>query len=179
MRADKDRFTFSPLLLAISTLFLFGWLSSYPALVMLVLVWGLALAAPVLIAVVALLPILVTSIRRKRWRRLASWMMLPIVFAVMIAAPNLVLGFFGRIGDYLHLLANKSSYEAEVAALPPESHLRVFDWGGWAGINTFLIYDGTDQIVLPAGYRESGNLFDQCAGRVVHIMGHYYRCNPP
>jgi len=71
MRADKDRFTFSPLLLAISTLFLFGWLSSYPALVMLVLVWGLALAAPVLIAVVALLPILVTSIRRKRWRRLA------------------------------------------------------------------------------------------------------------
>jgi hypothetical protein len=179
MQTDEDRFTFLPLLFAIFTLFLLGWLSSYPALVMLLLVWGLALAAPVLIAVMALLPILVNSVRRKRWRRLASWTTLPIVLAATIAMPNLVLGFFGRIGDYLHFLANKSSYDAEVAALPSESHLRIFDWGGWAGINTFLIYDGTDQIALPTGYRESGNLFDQCAGHVVHITGHYYRCNPP
>jgi hypothetical protein len=179
MRTEEDRFTLWPLLFGIAALFLGGWPGSYLFTSVWPLILFLLLVISVLIAVIVAFAIIVRSAWLRNWRKSASWMMLLVVAAAAIAAPDAVFGPFGRIGDHLHVLANKSSYEAELAALPSESHLRVFDWGGWAGINTFLIYDGTDQIAFPRGYRESGNLFDQCAGHVVHITGHYYRCNTP
>lgn len=69
---------------------------------------------------------------------------------------------------------------------PPKSTgsgFAVYDWSvGFAGsANTFLIHDVTDQIALPMAQhtqpRGSENGFgEECAGKVRHLLGHYYVC---
>jgi hypothetical protein len=58
-----------------------------------------------------------------------------------------------------------------------------YDWsvGLAGGPNTFLLRDPTDETSLPLEQHKylaaSKNSFEeQCAGRVTHLFGHYYRC---
>ena len=59
----------------------------------------------------------------------------------------------------------------------------VYDWSvGFAGgPNTFLIYDMTDEIALPPNLHKQpieseGGFGEYCAGKVTHLLGHYYVC---
>jgi hypothetical protein len=58
-----------------------------------------------------------------------------------------------------------------------------YDWSvGFAGgPNTFLIYDATDEIALPYKLHKQPIAFergfgDVCAGKVTHLLDHYYVC---
>jgi hypothetical protein len=61
----------------------------------------------------------------------------------------------------------------------------VYDWSvGFAGQNTFLIHDRTDEIALPLALHkhplsDENGFADICAGKVQHLLGHYYICNFP
>ena len=83
---------------------------------------------------------------------------------------------------YIHLLAEMPFYEAELAASDQTtgSHSQIFDWGGFAGSNGFVIYDDSDQIALAKGTRNwnnlAGGLAEDCSGRVFRAIGHYYLC---
>jgi hypothetical protein len=74
--------------------------------------------------------------------------------ALVPLAPHVALGPFAWLGLRAHLLERQSSYEAELATLPTDKpRFRVFDWGGFAGINEFVVYDESDEIALPAAQR--------------------------
>lgn len=59
----------------------------------------------------------------------------------------------------------------------------VYDWSvGLAGANTFLIHDETDEIALPMSKHthplsSEDGFGEECAGRVKHLVGHYYVCS--
>jgi hypothetical protein len=62
-------------------------------------------------------------------------------------------------------------------------NFEVSDWsvGLAGGPNTFLIHDKTDRIAIPLtqtiwSSKEVG-LREDCAGKVRHLVGHYYVCN--
>lgn len=66
---------------------------------------------------------------------------------------------------------------------PEDNSFAAYDWsvGLAGGSNTFLLRDPTDEIALPLAKHKhpvaSENGFgEQCAGRVSHLFGHYYRC---
>lgn len=66
---------------------------------------------------------------------------------------------------------------------PTDDRFAAYDWsvGLAGGPNTFLLRDPTDEIALPLAEHKlpvaSENGFgEQCAGRVSHLFGHYYRC---
>jgi hypothetical protein len=66
---------------------------------------------------------------------------------------------------------------------PEDDSFAAYDWsvGLAGGPNTFLLRDPTDEIALPLAKHThpiaSENGFgEQCAGRVTHLFGHYYRC---
>ena len=58
-----------------------------------------------------------------------------------------------------------------------------YDWSvGLAGANTFLIRDATDEIALPLAKHTNplsseNGLGEECAGKVQHLIIHYYVCN--
>ncbi len=61
---------------------------------------------------------------------------------------------------------------------------QVYDWSvGFAGgTNTFLIHDITDEIALPLPQHRypltlENGFGEVCAGRVKHLIGHYYVCD--
>jgi hypothetical protein len=114
----------------------------------------------------------------------ASLLILPMALSAAMYAPEWVLRPFSVVGDYAHLLAMRPFYEAEMAPLRDQRQpiFHVFDWGGFAGTNIFVIYDESDRVSLPSTDQEwgslGGGLAGECAGRAYRISGHYYRCTP-
>jgi hypothetical protein len=163
---DSEGFLLWPTIVAIGTLFLTGWLGSYSGL----FVFPFLIAAP-FIAFLTLISAVI-NVRRKRLRKAASLLMLPLIVSLVVMMPRLIFSPFARLGDYLHLMINMHSYELELAKLPAEKgqRFRIFDWGGFAGSNTFLVYDERDLVAI-APQAEWG--FVGC----VQITGHYYRCD--
>jgi len=88
-------------------------------------------------------------------------------------------------GPYVHLLLLEPVYHEVIHASnkPVGSRFASFDWSvGFAGDNTFLIYDETDAISRPLNKQsevaEQQNGFGSvCAGNVRHLVEHYYLCN--
>lgn len=56
-----------------------------------------------------------------------------------------------------------------------------FSIGGWGPCSTFLIYNESDLIRLPAEQHDwgdaAGGLARECAGHVTPYKGHYYWCS--
>jgi hypothetical protein len=93
----------------------------------------------------------------------------PIIWAADCAHLGLNVGFgTGRRASY---------------SKPDGSNFEAFDWsvGLASGPNTFLIHDKTDQIAQPMPqYSQSSTsedgIWEECAGKVRHLLGHYYVC---
>ena len=86
----------------------------------------------------------------------------------------------GRSGTYPVIAPGvDSTHEAELATLPADTRrFHVFDWGGFAGTNEFVVYDETDGIGLPAEQRREPIPQDQdvCDVPAKRIVGLYYFC---
>jgi hypothetical protein len=114
---------------------------------------------PVLILAASLVISLAVSVFRQRWRRAISIIVAPIVAGSFFV----LLGWLGITTELIRLELGKSSYLAQIDALPATDggpRLKSWDWGqtGGAGVvNDFwtLVYDDSDQIALPASSRSA------------------------
>jgi len=134
-----------------------------------------------LVAVLTASIMFLVDLSKRRWRRAASLALLPTFFIALMLAPKAVIGSIGRIGIHTRFAMEFSSYEAALTALPNNGkRFRVFDWGGWGPYSSFVIFDESDNIVLPPDKYDwgdmAGGLAQQCAGRTMHLAGHYYLC---
>jgi hypothetical protein len=100
---------------------------------------------------------------RRRWRRTLSIVAAPIITGLFF----LLLGWLGITTELIRLELWKSSYLAQVDAIPATDdgpRLKVWDWGSVGGAavpNVFwhLVYDDSDQIRLPRSSRSAGWIF--------------------
>lgn len=169
-------------------------LSVKPALLALVVVAGLALACALPGAVsffliplsllayalgaVVILTITVVCLLRKRPRRTASALLI-LVLPVLLWRPIL------RAVDVVHLGLSVGFGVGQLGATSKseDGSLVFYDWsvGLAGGPNTFLVHDPTDEVTLPLSQnthplRGEDNLEEECAGKVEHLLGHYYLC---
>ena len=144
--------------------------------------------APLCLWVIAGLGALIVSIRsvmRNQWRRAA---ILPVVLLIAAFDPVRFVRSCDYLGDVIHFIAMRSSYDRTIAALPADQRPRlvVFDWGGMSFASHGLVYDETDQVSLPRG-RQSADWLAQasrtelsCEGYGVKALwDHYYLADFP
>jgi len=111
------------------------------------------LALPGLVLAAILITSLGVNAFKRRWRRVISILVAPIIAWSLFSALDLV----GVTTQRIRLELWKSDYLAQVAALPASEdgiRLKTWNWGdtgGGAAPNFFwtLVYDESDQIALP------------------------------
>jgi hypothetical protein len=141
--------------------------------------------------VIAGLVALIVSIRsamRKEWRRCVMAAILPVVLLIVAFDPFRFVRSCDYLGDVIHFIAMRSTYDRTIAALPADQRprLAVFDWGGMSFASHGLVYDETDQVALPKG-RQSADWLAQashtelsCEGYGVRALwDHYYLADFP
>ena len=116
---------------------------------------------------------------RKRPRRAASALL-------VLGIPVLLWGPITWTAESLHLGITAAFGAGRLGSSSNgnPSAFTAYDWstGLAGGPSTFLIHDVTDEIALPlakhrqpAAAAENG-FGEECAGRVRHLLGHYYVC---
>src|SRR6202020_2855856 len=113
-----------------------------PALLFL---WGIAGLAALIVSI--------RSAMRKEWRRCVMAAILPVVLLIVAFDPVRFVRSCDYLGDVIHFIAMRSTYDRTIAALPADQRprLAVFDWGGMSFASHGLVYDETDQVALPKG----------------------------
>jgi hypothetical protein len=172
-----DRFLAWPFFAVLGVALLLGLICAYGGLVLVMALFAIPVAS-----VVALGALVLTGlhVRGRRWRRAVSMLIVPTYLALIPLAPAIAVGPFVRLGFWAHFLSMYSTYEAELVTLPQDTpRFRVFDWGGFGGVNEFIVYDETDGIALPPAQRHDPISENQgvCGdGPALRIVGHYYFC---
>jgi hypothetical protein len=122
----------------------------------------------------------------KAWGQMLLAAILPAVLLFVAPDPMQFVRSCDYYGDALRFIATRSYYDREIAALPPDQpHLMVFDWGGmvWGGYE--LVYDESDQIMLPWGRQSAPWLARAsktelvCGYGVEPLWAHYYIAETP
>ena len=117
-------------------------------------------------------------VAKKRPRKAASLLL-------ALTMPALLWSPINWVADCTHLGLTVwfGAGQLRSSSKPDGSDFEVFDWsvGLAGGPNTFLIHDKTDQITLPLARHTQPSEFEHgfgefCAGRVRHLLGHYYVC---
>jgi hypothetical protein len=115
---------------------------------------------------------------KKNFRRAAS-LLLAIIAPLVLRVP------IAWAANYVHLGLTVWFGFGVLGPIPqPDAHgFAVYDWsyGLVSNGNTFLIRDDTGRISLPMdrqvnGLNSQNGWFEQCAGKVDHLLGHYYLC---
>ncbi len=174
--AKFDRWMWWPTACTVAMTAMFVFVGDLPGPLNIVLVVWALVAGPA----VALLLIWLTCVLalRRRQRRAASTLL-------AVAVPALLLVPMELVADYVHLGLMLTFGIGIIGPMPPAGlPVAVYDWStGFAGTNnTFLIHDITDAIAqpltngVPQAWRGNG-WFGECAGKVQHLIGHYYICN--
>lgn len=171
-----DRWVVWPALLSVVAVVSAGVLCRLPGLlgVLLIPIW--VLGVPTAGILLAALAIIVAA--RRRPRTAASIMTAALLPALLLRPVNWA-------ADYAHLALTAWFGMGQIGsnAKPDGSAFQTFDWSvglSFSG-DTILIYDATDEIALPLKLHTrpvaSENGFGkECAGRVRHLLGHYYVC---
>ncbi|HVI87015.1 MAG TPA: hypothetical protein VM659_01875 [Dongiaceae bacterium] len=172
----RDRWLFWPIVATFLGVFCLALLCQLPGTLSFLLIPLMVLGVP--LATIALLALSGVLAAKKRFRKAAS-------VALAILLPILLAGPINWAADCVHLgltigfgagqLGSNSTQEGRPFA--------IYDWSvGLVGSpNTFLIRDMTDEIALPLAQHKypitSENGFgEDCAGKVRHLLGHYYVC---
>lgn len=172
-----DRFLLWPFVATLGPAVVFGLIGGCAPLLAL---FAAAVAVlPMSILAFGALLITVHYVRGGRWRKAISTVVVLAYLGLIPLAPRIALGPFVGLGIWVHFLAEYQSYEEEIATLPKDApRVRFFDWGGFAGVNEFIVYDETDTIGVPSAQRRAAFFEDPgvCDGPALHLMGHYYFC---
>jgi len=181
----SDKWLFWPMVATVGTVAGLTFLCGLPGLLSFILIPLSVLGY--LIAAVTLFVLACWLVARKRFRKAAS-------IALALFVPVLLWVPIGWATECLHLALTAEFGMGVLGSAPgstviwPSSstsanpQFRAYDWsvGLAGGTSTFLIYDPTDEIALPLAplnVRSLENGFGEyCAGRVRHLLGHYYVC---
>lgn len=128
---------------------------------------------------------LIVSVRSgiaKDWRRCVAASALPILLLAVALDPIGFVRSCNYVGDVIHFIIAKPSYDREIAAVPADRRPRlvVFDWGGMVWASSGLVYDETDQVSLPPGRQSADWLAEashselSCGYGVQSLWDHYY-----
>jgi hypothetical protein len=171
-----DRWIFWPTFASLGVVLILTLVCGLPGLwnllTITILMLGCAVAGIVLLIVIGVL------VAMSHLRRAAS------VFLVLIG-PVLLWSPINWVAECVHLglTVGFGAGQLGSSSKPDGKDFEVFDWsvGLAGGPNTFLIHDKSDQIALPMNQHtqppESENGFgEDCAGKVSHLLGHYYVC---
>jgi len=157
--SEQDRFLRWPFvagaILAASVSFVLSWPVAEVAFSILFVVWGPVFAAWVIILLVYTFLVAVRAMLRRHWRSVLSTLALPAWLAVSLPIAHIT----ERLVNRAHYLIYESDYLREIARLKTieKGQTAVFDWGGGPmnGFNRFLIFDESDEIVLPPEQRSN------------------------
>ena len=171
-----DRWIFWPALVSLGIVFTLTLVCGLPGLVSFVMIPISLLGY--LITSIVLLTAAVFFAAEKRPRRAAS-LLLVLIMPVLLWSP------INWVADCVHLglTVGFGAGQLGSSSKPDGRSFAVYDWsvGLAGGPNTFLIHDETDQIGLPmAQHTDPSNSEngwgEGCAGKVRHLLGHYYVC---
>jgi hypothetical protein len=171
-----DRWLFWPALASTSTVASLALLNGLPGLVSFLLI-PLSLLG-YLVATLALLATSVVLAAKKLPRKAASVLL-------ALATPILLWVPINWTADCVHLGLTAGFGVGQIgsASEPDGRKFAAYDWstGLAGGPNTFLIHDESDEIALPLARHKQPATFEngfgeECAGRVRHLLGHYYVC---
>lgn len=131
-----------------------------------------------LLACISLLALAVFLAFAKTPRRSAS-VLAAIVLPVLLWQPII------WAADYVHLGLTVGLGIGQMGQIESSNAktFKAYDWSiGFAGSNTFLIWDGTDEIAQQAQLHhhplsDEQGLGEDCAGKSEHLIGHYYVCS--
>lgn len=129
------------------------------------------------LAAISLLVFAVALAWKRQFRKAVS-----IMFAFV--APIILWIPFLWMADYLHLALTVEFGMGYIGPAPsPDLPFQTYDWSTGLVTNpaTFLIRDETDDIALPIDMHKHPEVLEygfgeECAGRVQHLLGHYYVC---
>ena len=171
-----DRWIFWPAVTALTTFAVLTFLCGMPGTLSFMLIplsaLGYLVAAATIILFVC---VLVARGRLRKALSTALALVLPILFSIPI----------NWVTDCLHLALMLECGVGQLghATATNGQQFAAYDWstGLAGGPNTFVIHDETDEIVLPlARHKRTASLengFEEaCAGKVRHLVGHYYIC---
>jgi len=152
---------------------------SFFAYLALIAFWGLAALVTFCIAIAAAFG--------RHWRLTIVCAMLPATFAIFLLYADPLWRLSIDAGEYLHFLAMRGSYRAQIAAMPAGSgaRLAVFTLreDGFAGMSNWdlVVYDESDEIALPAAARSAawrmrvaGTALAIGEGTVWRLGDHFY-----
>ena len=125
---------------------------------------------------------LVRALLHQRWRRAASMATYVVVLAALLSVPELLQATVGRASNVVQLMSEGQAFDKKLVTHPPGPRpVLAYDWSTIDTNTTYVIYDASGRIAEPkdsAAWTSSDlSIFSDCAGRVVPIMGHFYRCD--
>lgn len=126
---------------------------------------------------VFLLLFFIVYILKRQWRRAISFGLLPAYIAATIVFPQTLGGSLLLLGQSARFQANLPSYELEIAKLPNDGkRFAMFQWDGFAGSSTLIIYDESDELSKPLDEMNGVDreLIHEC--RITRYRDHYYWC---
>ncbi|WP_412774410.1 hypothetical protein [Nitrobacter sp.] len=178
--AFEDRFIYWPTYAGAAVMLFAAFVLSWPvaaiAFSMLFLMWAPFLAFIIIISSVVVLWTIIRSAIRRQWRMAISACAFPLL--LLAALP------FARhaatVVDRVHFLLYENEYRDHIAHLDQkDARLAFFDWGGNAmvGLNRFVVYDESDEIMLPASKRSaqfSKRIGSDRFRNVVRLAPHFY-----
>ena len=95
-------------------------------------------------------------------------MVLPTVVLAIRPDPFVVLQPVLELGDVAHFVAAKPAYDRQIASLADDgSRFKMFYWGGMTFSSTGVVYDESDEIVLP---KERRSVLWQARSRNTDLM---------
>lgn len=174
--AEHDRWLWRPAVMLLFGAFCLAELCGLPGTVsfILILLVGVGWPAP---ALILLFPAGLYAVRGKV-RKATS-----VLFAALL--PILLWRPICWMADCAHIALTVGLGVGEIGSgsAAKTDRFTTYDWsvGLAGGPDTFLIYDATDEIALPLALHKSpiateNGFGEDCAGRVSHLIGHYYRC---
>jgi hypothetical protein len=131
--------------------------------------------------------LLFVYVKQRMIRLLLLSAVLPFVFSTVVVNPYAFVRTCHAIGDVLHFTVGRLYYDREIAALPAniKPRVAVFNWGGMIWFSDGLVYDESDQILLPPGHQSkawqavANNTELSCGYGVQPLWDHYYLANFP
>lgn len=130
----------------------------------------------------------VRAARRHAWRQSLIAAVLPLILLAVAVDPLRVIWFCNDLGDTLHFVVMRGSYDRQIAALPEtgEPRLLVINWGGMVWSSVGVVYDESDEVALPPGEQSPAwvaRAHDtelSCEGfRIRPLWAHYYLAHFP
>jgi len=101
---------------------------------------------------------MVESLRAHARRRALSFAILPAIVLANALAPFVFVRHCNFAGDTIHFEVMREHYQHVVDALPKtgQPKLVIFDWGGMVWASQGVVYDESDEVVLPPAKQSSG-----------------------